>query len=71
MDRTNLFFLVVAGGAAWFLWREYQKQKDAQQRMFAQQRLQNDPNVSGRVVDYAERVSAERDWARQASIYGG
>lgn len=60
MDRTNLFFLVVAGGAAWFVWREYQKQRAAQQRMFLQQGQQLQAYDPGHVYDYAERIAAGR-----------
>lgn len=37
MDRTNIFFLVVAGVAGWWIFNEYQKQRQAQTEMFAAQ----------------------------------
>lgn len=37
MDKTNLFFLAVAGGVAWWMFNEYQKQRQAQTVMFAAQ----------------------------------
>lgn len=57
MDRTNMFFLFVAGGAAWFIFREYQKQKAAQQLMFAE-RAQLSGYDYGRVKDYADTIKS-------------
>jgi cbb3-type cytochrome oxidase subunit 3 len=34
MDRTNVFFLIVAGAAAWWIYNEYQKQRADQAAMF-------------------------------------
>jgi hypothetical protein len=52
MDRTNVFFLVVAGAAAWWAWNEYQKQRAAQTAMFIEQ---DALNVSPR--NYADQMS--------------
>ena len=70
MDRTNIFFLVVTGGAAWFIFREYQKQKAAQDSLLLQRRLQT-TSIGPTATDYAERIAQERDWTREASIWGG
>ena len=70
MDRTNMFFLLVAGGAAWFIWREYQKQKADQDAMFAQRQILT-TSVGPRATDYAERTAQERDWTREAAQWGG
>ena len=70
MDRTNMFFLLVAGGAAWFIWREYQKQKADQDAMFAQRQIFT-TSVGPRATDYAERLSQEQQWTRDAAMYGG
>jgi len=70
MDRTNMFFLFVAGGAAWFIFREYQKQKAAQDSLLLQRRLMT-TSVGPKATDYAERTAQERDWTREASIWGG
>ena len=65
-----MFFLLVAGGAAWFIWREYQKQKADQDAMFAQRQIWT-TSVGPKATDYAERTAQERDWTREASIWGG
>lgn len=56
MDRTNIFFLVVAGGAAWWLFNEYQKQTAAQRRLQLQQRATQALGAP-RVIDYAEQIA--------------
>jgi cbb3-type cytochrome oxidase subunit 3 len=37
MDRTNVFFLIAAGAAAWWVYNEYQKQRADQAAMFIRQ----------------------------------
>ena len=52
MDRTNVFFLIAAGVAGWWLWNEYQKQRAAQTTMFVRQ---DALNVSPRT--YADQMA--------------
>ncbi len=35
MDRTNIFFLIVAGGFAWWIWNDYQKVREKQAALIA------------------------------------
>lgn len=56
MDRTNMFFWIVAGGAAWFMWREYQKQQEAQQRQSLQRQIQT-TGTRLPPIDYAEQIA--------------
>ena len=70
MDRTNLFFLAVAAVFGFWIFTEYQKQKDDQDRLIAQRQIWT-TSVGPRATDYAERLSQERDWTREAATWGG
>ena len=65
-----MFFLFDAGGAAWFIFREYQKQKAAQDSLLLQRRLAT-TSIGPKATDYAERLAQESKWTEQAAMYGG